>query len=49
MAAKVLAIDAKLPHFRGIVEEIRQLLGQAGYTSKVIDVDHEEHWLCQPN
>jgi FkbM family methyltransferase len=37
-----------LPRFDGSVDEIQELLKQAGYEYDVIDIDHEEHWLCQP-
>ena len=38
-----------LPRFDGSVEEISALLAGAGYNARVIDIDHEEHWLCLPN
>jgi FkbM family methyltransferase len=38
-----------LPRFSGSVEEICALLEKAGYSTEVIAVDHEEHWLCRPN
>jgi len=37
-----------LPRFNSDCDKIRQLLQRAGYGWKVLAVDHEEHWLCEP-
>ena len=37
-----------LPRFEGSVNEISSLLDRVGYRTRVIDIDHEEHWLCLP-
>jgi len=37
-----------LPRFGSSVEEIRDLLVRTGYGVEIIDIDHEEHWLCRP-
>lgn len=37
-----------LPNFGHTREEVADLLAAAGYCIRVLGVDHEEHWLCEP-
>lgn len=34
--------------FGGSVEGVREIFEDAGYVTRVLGIDHEEHWLCEP-